>query len=225
MKADSSSSRNDGLVIVCISDTHQLHRELSVPNGDILIHAGDFTFFGRGKQAIRDFNAWLGELPHRRKIVVPGNHEYILESNPELAWMITNATLLNNESTTVEGLTVWGSPLTQHYGGAFGRSNSSDRKRIYSTIPAGTDIIITHGPPYGILDGSPNEYPGPTGDRELRQAIVRIRPRLHVFGHTHAGYGVRATRHTLFVNAALLGADGMLDKSPIVVRLSMPKPH
>lgn len=220
---DSSLSRSDGLVIVCISDTHELHKELSVPDGDLLIHAGDFTFFGRSSQAIHDFNDWMGSLPHSHKICVCGNHEYILESKPELARLITNATLLNNESTTVGSLRIWGSPLTQHDGGAFGRSNASDRVRIYNTIPEGTDIIITHGPPYGILDASPNDYPGPTGDRELREAIVRIRPRLHVFGHIHAGYGVRATRHTLFVNAALMRQDGELDKHPIVLRMSVTK--
>jgi len=126
-------------------------------------------------------------------------------------------------TTTVGGLKIWGSPLTQHFGSTFGRSNAADRVRVYNTIPEGTDIIITHGPPYGILDGSPNEYPGPSGDRELREAIVRVRPRLHTFGHIHTGYGVRATRHTLFVNAALMGLDGTLDKRAIVLRMSVTK--
>jgi Icc-related predicted phosphoesterase len=219
------SARNDGLTIVCISDTHELHGELAVPNGDILIHGGDFTFFGKSARAVRDFNAWLGELPHRHKVAVPGNHEFILESNPQFANLITNATVLNNESTTIEGLRIWGSPLTQHDGGAFGRSDALDRIRVYNTIPQGTDIVITHGPPYGILDASPGDHPGPTGDKELREAIVRIRPRLHVFGHMHSGYGIRPTRNTLFINAALFGLDGTLSNRPIVVRLSVQKPH
>lgn len=205
--------------LVCISDTHELHRELEVPPGDILLHAGDFTFFGRTRRAIVDFNDWLGELPHRHKVVVPGNHEYLLEGNPEFGRLITNAHLLINESVVVEGVRIWGSPLTRHDGGAFGRSHALDRIRIYETIPADTEILITHGPPHGILDTSGAANSAPAGDVELRRAVVRIRPRLHLFGHIHPGYGIRPTRHTLFVNAALLGADGSLAKRPIVLEL------
>jgi Icc-related predicted phosphoesterase len=211
--------------VVCISDTHELHRELVVPPGDLLIHAGDFTLFGKNTRAIKDFNTWLGELPHRHKIVVPGNHEFILESNPELRWMINNATLLVNQAVPIEGVKIWGSPLTPHYGGAFGRSNAPDRVRAYAGIPLDTDILVTHGPPYGVLDRSPDEYPGPAGDWELRQAVIRIKPKLHVFGHVHSGYGVRPTRHTVFINAALLGPDGSLENRPIVVEMTKFKSH
>jgi hypothetical protein len=76
--------------IVCISDTHELHRELDVPNGDILIHAGDFTLFSKSAAAIRDFNDWLGELPHRWRLVIPGNHEYFLEADPFKRNLISN---------------------------------------------------------------------------------------------------------------------------------------
>ncbi|PYT99748.1 MAG: hypothetical protein DMG38_10550 [Acidobacteria bacterium] len=56
------------------STTHKLHRDLDLPPGDILIHAGDFLFFGKQSSELRDFNDWLGELPHHFKLVVPGNH-------------------------------------------------------------------------------------------------------------------------------------------------------
>lgn len=213
------------LRVVCISDTHELHRELSVPFGDLLIHAGDFTFFGKGTRAIKDFNDWLGELPHRHKIVTCGNHEYAFDSNPKLRELITNGTLLLNESVMVGSAKVWASPLTVHYGGAFGRSNAADRMRAYASIPTDTDILVTHGSPYGVLDSSPADYPGPAGDRKLREAVIRVRPKLHIFGHVHSGYGVRPTRHTLFVNAALLGWDGSLEKRPIVLELSQFKRH
>jgi len=210
--------------VVAISDSHALHREVDVPGGDLLIHAGDFTMFGKSASALRDFNAWLGELPHPHKLVVPGNHEFLLETDPSLCRQITNATVLINDSTTINGVKIWGSPLTQHYGGAFGRSNATDRVRIYNTIPADVDILVTHGPPYGILDSS-DEYPGPAGDPELRDAVRRVKPRLHIFGHIHAGYGVLPTVHTLFINAALMDWDGGLGKKPISVSLSMVKQH
>jgi len=217
--------RGIALRIVCISDTHELHRELEVPIGDLLIHAGDFTLFGKGSRTIVDFNAWLGELPHPYKVVTYGNHEFALEAKPELRKLITNAIVLVNEPAMVGPAKIWGSPLTQHYGGAFGRSNVADRVRTYSTIPIDTDILITHGPPYGVLDGCPDEYPGPAGDRELREAVIRVKPKMHVFGHVHSGYGVRPTRHTFFVNAALFGLDGTLENRPIVVEMSQFKDH
>jgi predicted phosphohydrolase len=214
-----------GLRIVCISDTHELHRELVVPFGDVLIHAGDFTFFGKGTRAIVDFNAWLGDLPHTHKVVTCGNHEYAFESDTGLRHLITNGTLLLNEAVTIGPAKVWASPLTPHHGGAFARINAADRAQVYASIPADTDILVTHGPPYGVLDRSPAEYPGPAGDRELREAVLRVRPKLHVFGHVHAGYGVRPTTHTVFVNAALLGRDGSLENRPIIIEMSQFKRH
>src|SRR6185369_3745393 len=103
--------------IVCVSDTHELHRDVVVPYGDLLIHAGDFTFFSKRRSIVRDFDPWLGELPHRHKIVVPGNHEYVLEDvrNRNL---ITNAILLLDSGVEIEGSRVWGSPGTPLYGGA-----------------------------------------------------------------------------------------------------------
>ncbi|HVJ06960.1 MAG TPA: metallophosphatase domain-containing protein [Acidisarcina sp.] len=205
--------------VVCISDTHELHRELQIPRGDLLIHAGDFTFFGKSRRKIIEFNDWLGELPHAHKVVVPGNHEFLLEEDPGLARLFTNCILLSNEGIDLAGVKIWGSPMTPHYGGAFGRSNEADRVRIYSSIPNDTDILITHMPPYGILDGT-DEYPGPSGDPILRKAVIRVKPRLHVFGHVHAGYGVNPTRDTMFVNAALLGLTGALENKPIVLDIA-----
>lgn len=212
------------LRIVCISDTHELHRELVVPPGDVLIHAGDFTFFGRGTRAIRDFDEWLGELPHRSKIITCGNHEFAIEADPGLRNLITNGILLLNQSAMIGPAKVWASPLTMHNGGAFCQNNAADRAKVYSSIPADTDILVTHGPPEDILDRS-DEYPGPGGDRELRQAVLRVKPRLHVFGHVHAAYGVLATKHTLFANASLLGVDGSLTNHPIVLEMSEFKNH
>jgi predicted phosphohydrolase len=77
------------LRLVLLSDTHQLHREVDVPDGDVFIHAGDFTMFSRSMEAVVDFNDWLGELPHRYKIVVPGNHEFFLEADPSMRSMLT----------------------------------------------------------------------------------------------------------------------------------------
>ena len=206
------------LKLVLLSDTHELHREVEVPEGDILIHAGDFTMFSHSLQAIADFNEWLGELPHLHKLVVPGNHEFFLEADPSRRSILSNAVVLLNEGTTVEGLRIWGSPATPLSGTAFGVSSPEDRKRLYAQIPTNTDILITHGPPYGILDSNPVSGLH-SGCRELFDAVIRVRPKLHVFGHVHGAYGIFQTKQTTLVNAALLGMDCGLDRSPIVLQM------
>jgi Icc-related predicted phosphoesterase len=205
------------LRLVLISDTHELHRELSVPDSDILIHAGDFTMFSRSMSAVADFNAWLGELPCSWKVLVPGNHESFLEADPSKRSMLSNATVLINEGIEIEGLRIWGSPVTPLSGGAFGLSSAEDRRRLYAQIGK-TDVLVTHGPAFGILD-SPPAAEFHSGCPELLGAVKRVRPKLHIFGHVHGAYGIFQTDHTTFANAALLGVDGGLDRSPIVLQM------
>ncbi len=203
--------------VVCLSDTHELHHELSVPDGDLLIHAGDITFFGSISK-IRDFNDWLGELPHRYKVVIPGNHDRAFNQDPRSRALITNAVLLINEGVRVCGLNIWGSPVTCD-DAAHGHTKPRERASLYATIPPDTDILITHGPPFGILDherGSNRRQ----GCPELRRAVMRVKPKLHVFGHCHAGYGVRPTEQTMYVNASLLGWSGDIENRPIVLNIT-----
>jgi len=214
---NSPSTSKRPIRVVCISDTHELHRELFVPDGDLLIHAGDFTFWNHAPK-IQDFNDWLGELPHQYKVAIPGNHDRAFNQAPKWRAKITNAVLLINEGVRLCGLKIWGSPVTCD-DAAYGHTKSEERASLYATIPADTDILITHGPPFGILDhekGSDRKQ----GCPELRNAVMRVKPRLHVFGHVHTGYGVMPTKSTLFVNAALLGWAGDLENRPIVMDIS-----
>jgi Icc-related predicted phosphoesterase len=204
--------------IVCISDTHEWHRELALPDGDLLIHAGDFTFWNHAAK-IRDFDDWLGELPHPYKVVIPGNHDRIFNQDPRSREKITNAVLLINESVRLCGLNIWGSPVTCD-DAAYGHTMRDERAKLYASIPKDTQILITHGPPYGILDRVPGSIQR-QGCTELRLAVMRLQPRLHVFGHVHSGYGTLATERTLFINAALLGWAGDLENSPIVLDISL----
>jgi Icc-related predicted phosphoesterase len=111
-----------------------------------------------------------------------------------------------------------GSPVTPLYGGAFGLSSAEDRSQLYAQIPEDTDILVTHGPPFGILDSAPHSGMH-SGCRELLEAVMRVRPKLHVFGHVHGAYGILQTHQTMFVNAALLGTDGDIEPLPILVRM------
>src|SRR6202008_462510 len=146
-----------------------------------LIHAGDFTNFSRSQREIVDFNTWLGELPHRHKVVVSGNHEFFLEADPSKRLLLSNATLLINQAIQVEGIRIWGSPVTPLYGGAFGMSSTADRKWLYAQIPDDTDVLVTHGPPYDILDIATSSTLH-AGCRELSDAVMRGRPMLLVCG-------------------------------------------
>jgi Icc-related predicted phosphoesterase len=206
------------LTLVLLSDTHELHRDVEVPDGDILIHAGDFTMFSRSLRAIEDFNVWLGDLPHPHKLVVPGNHEFFLAADPSRRSLLSNATVLN-EGIKIDGVRFWGSPVTPLANAAFGMTSAEDRRQLYAQIPEDTDVLVTHSPPYGILDSTP-ESSLHSGCRELFDAVMRVKPKLHVFGHVHGAHGIFQTNDTTFVNAALLGLHGGIDKAPIVLRMS-----
>lgn len=207
--------------LVIFGDTHELHREIEVPDGDILIYTGDFTMFSKSLRAIEDFNDWLGELPHLHKLVVPGNHEFFLEANPGRRSLLSNATVLIEDSITINGLRLYGSPMTPLYGGAFGKSSPTDRKRHWAKIPDDTTVLVTHGPPYGILDRSPGQMER-MGDPELRERIRELRSlRLHVFGHVHGAYGTAEVDGVTFANVALMGPLGDLAHNPVVMRMSL----
>jgi predicted phosphohydrolase len=203
--------------LVLMADTHELHREVEVPAGDVLIHAGDFTMFSRSIAAICDFNEWLGELPHRHKIVCGGNHEFFLEADPARRSLISNAMVLIDEGVEVDGLRLWASPVTSGYGVAFGMISPQKRARHWAKVPE-VDVLVTHGPPLGVLDCAQGQREG-IGDPELLAAVQRIRPLLHVFGHVHAGYGQTSVGDTLHVNCALLGLDGAIANRPVVLRI------
>jgi Icc-related predicted phosphoesterase len=197
--------------ICCISDTHQLEGELTIPPCEILIHAGDWSFFGKNEKAMDRFLEWFSEQPAQHRLLTCGNHEYPVEADPD-KWRrrVRNATLLLNESITVEGIKIFGSPLTPLYSGAFGMSSEAEREKLYSTIPGDTDILISHSPPRGILDSG-------QGCAALRRAVIRVKPRLHVFGHVHTAYGTQATKHCFFVNAAILDDEGAPSRKPILL--------
>ena len=213
-----SGKRQHSLTLVLVGDTHELHRELEPPLGDILIHVGDATMLSRSLRAIVDFNDWLGELSYAHRVFVPGNHDSFVQANPANRSLLTNATVLVNEGIEIEGLRIWGTPVTAS-GPGFCVKSAEDRRHLFGRIPDATDVLISHAPPYGILDAGPgSQVHG--GDRELLHAVVRVRPRLHCFGHIHGAESLFITEQTVFANAALLGADGSLLKKPIVLRMS-----
>lgn len=209
--------------IVCLSDTHDLHNEVQVPDGDILIHAGDITTNGSEK-AILNFNQWLGKLPHKYKIVTAGNHDYLAESQPEeFKKLLSNAIYLCNESTEIEGLKIWGSPhspISPKFAddGAYVVRRGQEIRKKWQLIPADTDILITHCPPLGILDQ--NESGSHEGCGELLTIVQNhVRPRLHVFGHIHHAHGQISIGQTIYVNASIADLQGWLVDNKLISAL------
>lgn len=180
--------------IVCISDTHGLHPEAALPDGDLLVHAGDLTSRGTEPQ-IREFDAWLGALPHRRKVAIAGNHDFLFENEPERARaLITGATYLENQGIIIEGIRLWGSPIQPWFHNwAFNRERGEEIRRYWRMIPDDVEVLIVHGPPHGIGDRTIRDEH--VGCADLLQRIGELtRLRLVVFGHIHEAYGVYEIR-------------------------------
>ena len=185
--------------IVFISDTHGAHDRIDLPEADVLVHCGDFTNRGRSEE-ISVFNEWLGRQNHDVKIVVPGNHDLAFESKPTRSrQLLTHADhVLIDESVTVNGIKFFGSPRTPQFGGwAF----MYDRfKAPCDMIPTDTDVLITHGPSYGILDAASDGHR--CGCEDLGVVVAKVAPKVHAFGHIHESRGVKQVGETLRVNAA-----------------------
>lgn len=195
--------------VVCISDTHGEHWNLgkygnSIPEGDVLVHTGDFQSYGRLKELV-DFNQWLGTLPHKYKIVIAGNHDKAAwDTYKEMTKVrFKNAIYLQDEELVIEGVKFYGSPWTPiFFNWYFMLDRGSEKmRRKWAQIPEDTDILLTHGPPMFKLDWSEfgKEH---MGCEDLRNRIEVVKPRYHVFGHNHAQYGGTRNEHTTFINAA-----------------------
>ena len=192
------------LRIVCLSDTHNRQGRFDVPAGDILVHAGDLT--GRGTlPEVTSAMDWLRSLPHRDKIVVAGNHDFLFERENALARsLVTGVHYLEDAGVSVQGLALWGSPWQPWFmDWAFNLRRGPALREKWAAIPGGLDVLVTHGPPMGTLDETRDG--GRVGCEELRDRLVTMDrpPRLHVFGHIHEGHGVVETVRTKFVNAAI----------------------
>jgi predicted phosphodiesterase len=205
--------------IVLLSDTHDKHARIAVPDGDVLVHAGDATGKGSVEQLER-FAAFFVALPHAHKIVIAGNHDFGLEQHPGLGAELFGAAYLCDAEANVGGLRVWGAPWQPwFFDWAFNLRRGEPLREKWALVPEGIDILVTHGPPHGILDRTLRGEP--VGCEELTAALPRIRPRLHVFGHIHEAYGTHHDGTTLFVNASNCTLAYQPDNPPVVVELDL----
>lgn len=195
------------MIIDCISDLHGFYPELE--GGDLLIIAGDLTA-NDSEAAYLKFFDWLSDANYSKKIVVAGNHDNKIQEGIIEIRSVGPISYLCDSGTEFEGLKIWGSPWTKTFLGmnpnckAFTVDTEEELAEKWALIPADVDILVTHSPPYGILDKTRRgEH---VGSLSLRNEVMgRINPKLHVLGHIH-GCGGRdmKTSITHYINASLL---------------------
>lgn len=177
--------------IVAVADTHLYHKKLVVPDGDILIHAGDFAIRG-SLEEVAAAATWIKSLPHACKIVVAGNHDWAFERTPAEARALLEdprVVYLEDSGVYVHRLAIWGSPWQPEFGGwAFNLPRGSAIREKWDRIPAQTDILVTHGPPRGHGDRCSME--GREGCDDLHARAREVKPIAHLFGHIHEDGGL-----------------------------------
>ena len=200
-----------------ISDTHSLHHQLALGSGDVLIHCGDFT--GRGSlDDTEDFAEYMTKQDFAHKIVIAGNHERCFEDERRLdAEAILNdagVIYLNDSGIEISGFKFWGSPIQpEFFDWAFNRQRGKDIRRHWDMIPEDVDVLLTHGPAFGILDWC--IHGERVGCEDLLEVVQRIKPKIHAFGHIHESYGMRETDGIIFVNACNLDERYNIKNPPI----------
>lgn len=208
--------------IVYISDTHSMKPEHPIPDGDVIVCSGDISNRGSEKD-IRSFALWYNNLPHKHKIVIAGNHDFSFERTPKLAqgWLCnaTKIIYLEDRGIEIDGVRFYGSPWQpEFFNWAFNLPRDTGELGVkWGLIPDDTDVLITHGPPNGILDRCSDGRR--VGCEELLDKVRDIKPKIHVFGHIHEAYGTHQTADTLFINASTCTLQYEPTNKPIVVDL------
>lgn len=207
--------------LVLISDTHTFHNKVAVPCGDVLVHAGDMGLRGSVEE-IQDCLDWMNTsaCPVEHVVVVAGNHDwacarYLKDLN------FGRVHYLDNSSVNIDGRTFWGSPVQpEFFDWAFNVSRGKAIKKYWDAIPdAGlVDVLITHGPPMGILDqASPKHGSENLGCEDLARQVEISKPLVHVFGHIHGSAGQRDYRGVRYVNASVVSESYRVVNPPRVL--------
>lgn len=212
--------------ITFISDTHGKHRELNeqLPGGDVLVHCGDISNVGRLSE-IENFLKWFEQQDYDHTIFIAGNHDFGFQNpDPAIHNAITDlldsyaVTYLQDSSVTINGIKFYGSPWTPEFNNWAFNMTAEQLKEKWVSIPEDTDVLITHGPPKGILDVTREGLS--VGDPALTQALSRVRPAIHAFGHIHEDYGTRIFEEgNVCINASSVNRNYEIVNSPIIINI------
>ena len=212
--------------ITLISDTHNKHKLITqdLPGGDLLIHAGDISSMGY-EHEIREFCKWYNSLDnYTNKVFIAGNHDWGFQINTEkvkeILGLYENITYLQDDSVLIgqDVVNVYGSPWQpEFYNWAFNLPRQGvELKEKWDNIPTNTDILITHGPAYGYVD----KVIGRTenlGCELLTERIKQVKPKIHVCGHIHTGYGYTFDGDTHYINASVLNESYIYYNKPLTI--------
>ena len=181
--------------ILHLSDTHGLHHQIhDLPEADVIVHSGDISHNGTEDEVL-DFLNWFIELPYAHKIFVTGNHDLCLWDAESIEDLPANVHFLQDCGCEIDGV--------KFFGLAYNHPEE--------LIPDDTDIVVTHEPPIRILDNSAGKH---WGNALLRNRVMRIKPRYHLFGHAHESFGTLEENCTIFSNASLLNEKNKLVRTP-----------
>lgn len=201
------------MTILHLSDTHGQHTKITnLPAADVIVHSGDFTFGGSEREAI-DFMQWFCDLPYKYKVFIAGNHDMSMYGAANIEGLPKDVHYLSNSSVVIDGIKFYGLPMFME------DTMEGTYDKLINSIPYDTDVLVTHQPPYGILDGG--EYHGKQdfhyGNYLLYAKVLGIKPRLHLFGHDHNVYGSEERFGTIFSNAAVVDSQYVMKKgTPLI---------
>jgi len=213
--------------ITFISDTHSKHKQVTddLIGGDAIIHSGDISSMGY-EHEVKAFLHWFSQLPYDRKIFIAGNHDYFFEQYkgqvndllaeyPDVDYLQDSYTMLGEEWEE-NRVKVYGSPWQpRFYNWAFNIDRDSDDiEEKWKMIHMNTDILVTHGPPHGILDYVHYDRVN-AGCERLMPIVKEVKPKVHVFGHIHQGYGYKFEDGTMFLNASVLNESYYYKNKPV----------
>jgi Icc-related predicted phosphoesterase len=209
--------------ICCIADMHGDYQKVKIPESDILICAGDATLGTGYEQELTVFINWFKIQPAEYKILIAGNHDLCMWNYNQLVQIETqknNIIYLNNEECVIKGIHFWGSPITPRFQNWYFMADRGEQiKKYWNLIPDNIDVLITHGPPYSILDYAIFDKKN-VGCEELLKKVNEINPKYHIFGHIHGCYGkVIAGKPTNFINCSVMNEDYKITNQPIIIEI------
>jgi calcineurin-like phosphoesterase family protein len=210
------------MIVTAFSDTHGLHRKVTLPKSSILIFAGDCMTCGYKEHELIDFLEWYHEQDAPNKVMIAGNHDRFIENHRGLFLEMLNdypsIKYLEDDGDIINGLWIWGTPHVRHFcNWAFNRSEEQLEK-AFSNIPDDVDILITHGPQYGTLDKF--ETGEHIGEKTLEKRINDLTHiRYHIFGHVHCEYGMRDNPQYKSLNVSQVNEQYQLVNKPMSLKI------
>jgi len=215
--------------VTLMSDTHTRERNVLVNGGDLILHSGDIMNSGYDWEDLYDFLTWFSELPYKMKVFTPGNHDRYIEDKPFDAWKMINefhdkgVRCLIDDFVEFEGLKIYGSPWQpEFYNWAFNLPrNGWEIEQKWKDIPDDTDILLTHGPAWGILDTVVNRRDFNLGCEMLAKRLETLHPLIHNCGHIHSGYGYVEKNGTHFFNSSVLDERYSHNQKPFDITINL----